>query len=64
MLLTGSILGDKLRTGLKFTFQPNFSPLPVKRIHPGFLYLVGEVIRMKAAIRKAKKAGLLLKLSE
>ena len=47
-----------------YGFQPNFSHPLAKGFILVFLYLVVEVILMKAAIRKAKKAGLLLKLSE
>ncbi len=49
---------------MKFGFQPNFSHSMAKGFILVFLYLVVEIILMKTAIRKAKKAGLLLKLSE
>lgn len=49
---------------LFYGFQPNFSHPLAKGFILVFLYLVVEVMLMKAAIRRAKKAGLLLKLSE
>jgi ABC-2 type transport system permease protein len=47
-----------------YGFKPTFSHVLAKGFILVFVYLFLEIILMKAALRKAKKTGLLLKLSE
>jgi len=47
-----------------YGFQPIFSNALAKGYVLVFAYLLLEVLLMKAALRRAKKTGLLLRLSE
>ena len=47
-----------------YGFKPTFSHVLAKGFILVFVYLLLEIFLMKAALRKAKKTGLLLKLSE
>jgi ABC-2 type transport system permease protein len=47
-----------------YGFEPNFSHVLLKGYAMVFVYLSLEIILMRAAIRRAKRTGILLKLSE
>jgi ABC-2 type transport system permease protein len=47
-----------------YGFAPTFSQVLVKGYALAFVYLVLEVYLMRAALNRAKRTGLLLKLSE